>query len=377
MNGKIKKFKDVYPVTVLSAVYVDGTNKTLKKMLDSGELRGPQGATGPAGPTGAKGETGSQGPQGLKGDPGPQGPQGLKGETGAAGPMGPAGPKGDTGDRGPTGPQGPQGLKGETGSQGPAGPTGATGPKGDSGATFKPSVDREGNITWSNDKGLANPSSANIKGPRGDVGERGPQGPQGATGPTGPAGAKGDPGAPMKIFLTNYNYNQTELDNYAKEGYEGAWDVIQSTSGEKIGNTVGVSIWNTSRNGHCIIYGTVTRINSDKMITIRSTGGSINSGAGITEYSTLGKETSFVLTGNILVQSGRVTVSEAEKWTDVPLKLYYHDNDYIVVATVVNNSMARCYVASTKYYDKFAVAMTGFNSYVDIEWIAIGTKWHA
>ena len=368
MNGKIKKIKGAYPVTVLSAVYVDGTNKTLKKMLDSGELRGPQGATGPAGPTGAKGETGAPGPQGLKGETGPQGP---------AGATGPIGPKGATGDRGPTGPAGPQGLKGETGPQGPAG---ATGPKGDTGATFKPNVDGEGLLTWTNDKGLQNPSSVNIKGPRGDIGERGPQGPQGTKGETGsqgPQGVKGDPGAPMKIFLTNYKYNQDELDNYAKEGYEGAWDVIQSTSGEKVGNTVGVSIWNTSRNGHCIIYGTVTRINNDKMITIRSAGGSINSGAGITEYSLLGKETSFVLTGNILVQSGRITVSEAEKWTEVPLKLYYHDNDYIVVATVVNNSMARCYVASTKYYDKFAVAMTGFNSYVDIEWIAIGTKWHS
>lgn len=337
MNGKIKKFKDVYPVTVLSAVYVDGTNKTLKKMLDSGELRGPQGATGPAGPTGAKGETGAAGP---------------------------------AGDRGPTGPQGPQGLKGETGSQGPAGP------KGDTGATFTPNVDREGNITWSNDKGLSNPSSTNIKGPRGDVGERGPSGIQGVPGPVGPTGPKGDPGAPMKIYLTNYKYNQSELDNYAKEGYEGAWEVIQSTSGEKVGNTIGVSIWNTSRNGHCIIYGTVTRINTDKLITVRSAGGSINSGAGVTEYSLQGKETSIVLIGSILIQSGRVTVSQEGVWTDVPLKLYYHDNDYIVVASVVNNAGARVYVASTKYYDKFAVAMKGFNSYVDIEWIAIGTKWH-
>lgn len=35
------------------------------------------------------------------------------------------------------------------------------------GATFTPSVDGEGNITWTNDKGLPNPAAANIRGPRG------------------------------------------------------------------------------------------------------------------------------------------------------------------------------------------------------------------
>lgn len=47
------------------------------------------------------------------------------------------------------------------------------------GATFTPSVDAEGNITWTNDKGLVNPLPKNIKGPQGEQGVQGVAGPQG------------------------------------------------------------------------------------------------------------------------------------------------------------------------------------------------------
>lgn len=53
-------------------------------------IKGPAGATGPAGPQGPKGDTGDTGPQGPKGDTGDTGPQGPQGETGPAGPQGPA-----------------------------------------------------------------------------------------------------------------------------------------------------------------------------------------------------------------------------------------------------------------------------------------------
>lgn len=88
------------------------------------------------------------------------------------------------------------------------------------GATFTPSLSTAGLLSWSNDKGLANPASVNIMGPqgpagatgatgatgpqgpqgeRGETGATGPQGPQGETGPQGPqgpAGADGADGAP-------------------------------------------------------------------------------------------------------------------------------------------------------------------------------------
>lgn len=83
------------------------------------------------------------------------------------------------------------------------------GTAGEDGATFTPSVSEEGVLSWTNDKGLENPSSVNIKGPTGEkgaTGKQGPAGPQGETGPqgiqgeqglqgeTGPAGKDGEPG---------------------------------------------------------------------------------------------------------------------------------------------------------------------------------------
>lgn len=48
------------------------------------------------------------------------------------------------------------------------GPTGwadaASGIKGDNGTTFTPSVDNDGNISWTNNGGLPNPPTKNIKG---------------------------------------------------------------------------------------------------------------------------------------------------------------------------------------------------------------------
>lgn len=53
---------------------------------------------------------------------------------------------------------------------------GAKGSNGAPGATFRPSVDASGNISWTNDGGLDNPASQNIRGPAGRDGEQGPAG---------------------------------------------------------------------------------------------------------------------------------------------------------------------------------------------------------
>lgn len=174
----------------------DGTNWN-----NAGKIQGPQGPQGPIGPQGPKGDPG---PQGVKGDPGKkgeQGAQGLKGDTGPQGEQGPVGPKGEQGDTGArgitftpvvdsrgniswsndgglenpqtvniTGPQGDTGAKGDTGPRGEKGEAGDAGPKGDKGTTFVPSVDTDGNISWSNTDGIANPETVNIKGPKGDKG---------------------------------------------------------------------------------------------------------------------------------------------------------------------------------------------------------------
>lgn len=50
---------------------------------------------------------------------------------------------------------------------------GTNGKDGADGATFTPSVDSAGNLSWTNNKGLTNPPTVNIKGPKGDAGEGG------------------------------------------------------------------------------------------------------------------------------------------------------------------------------------------------------------
>ena len=86
------------------------------------------------------------------------------------------GAKGDKGDKGDTGAPGSQGEKGKT---------------GDSGATFTPSVSSAGVLSWTNNKGLTNPTAVNIKGAQGAQGIQGVQGAKGDKGDTGVPGANG------------------------------------------------------------------------------------------------------------------------------------------------------------------------------------------
>jgi hypothetical protein len=78
--------------------------------------------------------------------------------------------RGEKGEKGDKGDQGEQGVQGEQGEQGPKGDDGVD---GEDGATFTPSVDADGNLSWTNNKGLSNPPTVNIKGPKGDSGEGG------------------------------------------------------------------------------------------------------------------------------------------------------------------------------------------------------------
>lgn len=83
------------------------------------------------------------------------------------------GSKGSQGEKGEQGPKGDTGDKGDTGANGTNGTDGKDGADGEDGATFTPSVDSEGNLSWTNNKGLTNPPTVNIKGPKGDKGDAG------------------------------------------------------------------------------------------------------------------------------------------------------------------------------------------------------------
>lgn len=101
------------------------------------------------------------GPKGDKGDPfrysdfTPEQLASLKGAKGERG------EKGLPGERGEAGANGATGSRGEKGERGATGPKGDKGDKGDTGATFTP-VLNDGELSWTNDKGLANPSPVRI-----------------------------------------------------------------------------------------------------------------------------------------------------------------------------------------------------------------------
>ena len=62
-------------------------------------------------------------------------------------------------------------LNVKNGSKGADGSPGAPGEQGERGVTFTPSVDTDGNLSWSNDGGLENPATVNIKGPAAEFDE--------------------------------------------------------------------------------------------------------------------------------------------------------------------------------------------------------------
>lgn len=192
-------------------------------------IKGPQGAQGIQGIQGPQGETGAQGPQGLQGDPGYyftpsvsdtgdlswtnngnlenpttvniKGPQGAQGVQGIQGEQGPQGEKGEVGyyftpnvdesgnlswsNNGNLNNPSTVNIKGPQGEQGAQGIQGQVGPQGETGPYFTPSVDSNGDLSWTNNGGLINPSTVNIKGPQGEQGTIGPVGPQGEQGETG------------------------------------------------------------------------------------------------------------------------------------------------------------------------------------------------
>lgn len=217
----------------LTITFSDGDSENVGNIIGPQGPQGPQGEkgdVGPQGPQGPQGEKGEQGNDGtslnILGTKESEADLPLSAEKndaylingemwvfngtnwnnagriqGLQGPQGPVGPKGEQGDAGVrgitftpvvdsegniswsndgglenpqtvniTGPQGDTGAKGDTGPQGEKGEAGAPGPKGDKGTTFVPSVDTDGNISWSNTDGITNPETVNIKGPKGDRG---------------------------------------------------------------------------------------------------------------------------------------------------------------------------------------------------------------
>ncbi len=153
------------------------------------------GTKGDKGDKGDQGIQGQQGVPGTKGDTGAKGDTGVAGDTWKPA-VSTAGDLTWAKDSGSTTPaaRNIKGPKGDTGAQGAKGDTGAAGMKGDPGDTWRPAVDANGNLSWTKNSGSTPPGLQNIKGPKGDTGQQGIQGQTGAKGDKGDTGTKGDPG---------------------------------------------------------------------------------------------------------------------------------------------------------------------------------------
>lgn len=133
------------------------------------------------------------------------------------------------------------------------------------GATFSPELSVDGDLSWSNDKGLVNPESVNIKGPKGDKGDRGEQGLKGDKGDIGligPQGPKGDIGPKGDTGLTGPKGDKGDKGDKGESGPRGE----QGLKGEQ--GVAGVSPTIDTEpveNGHKIV---ITDAESTKEISL-------------------------------------------------------------------------------------------------------------
>ena len=219
--------------------------------------------------------------------------KGPKGDTGARGPAGADGAKGDTGPEGPRGPQGEQGPQGQTGPQGetgprgPAGANGAKGADGAKGATFTPAVSAAGDLSWTNDGGLANPETVNLKGPKGDTGAKGepgakgdkgdtgPQGPMGSQGKTGPAGTDGKTPVKGTDYFTPTDVNEIAAEAAKKVDISGKLDKpandATATEGQLLTKTADGQEWKDSEKNVFVVNMTLNRGESISISSIDKT----------------------------------------------------------------------------------------------------------
>ena len=97
---------------------------------------------------------------------------------------------------------------------------GESGEGGENGATFTPSVSTDGTLSWTNDKGLDNPPSVNIKGADGEKGDKGDKGEKGENGKDGANGTNGTNGT--NGVSATHSWNGTTLTITSASGTSSA-----------------------------------------------------------------------------------------------------------------------------------------------------------
>lgn len=144
------------------------------------------------------------------------------------------------------------------------------------GATFIPNVDTDGNLSWTNDKELENPTTINIKGAKGDkgdVGEQGPIGPKGDTGERGPQGERGEIGPQG---LQGEKGDKGDVGPQGPQGERGLQGIqgVQGPKGDK--GDPGTTSWNDLQDKPNIpsVEGLATETYVNDKITPKLTGNS-------------------------------------------------------------------------------------------------------
>lgn len=82
----------------------------------------------------------------------------------------------------------------------------------------------------------------------------------------GKDGKKGDPGSDgkdgrsIRLFTTNYTYEQNLIDYYSKDGYTGEWSVVENTINLKVGDGVQLRVFNKDKKCDSWIIAEVKKI---------------------------------------------------------------------------------------------------------------------
>jgi hypothetical protein len=107
---------------------------------------------------------------------------------------------------------------------------------------------------------------------------------------------QGVDGSNFRTFTTEYETNQTSMETWSKmESSE--WNVNESTSGTKVGDTVMLRCYNTTKQGYSYILVTVISIPGDKVIHAKSMGLLDKGDPGTDAYTVLLTNESHVFVG--------------------------------------------------------------------------------
>ena len=83
---------------------------------------------------------------------------------------------------------------------------------------------------------------------------------------------KGENGSSLRLFTTNYRYNQTLINQYSIDGYTGVWNVNENTAGVKAGDSVQMRVFNTDKNSNSWIIASVESVDDTNGIKTVSKG---------------------------------------------------------------------------------------------------------